>query len=354
MIFHRSAGVVVALLLVIGVVPLAVDGAGFGGKSGFIPAAHAQSIIANMLTRLRGERMPPGVVKSNGRIEATQVVVSSKYAGRLAEVSVEEGSDVTQGQVIARISAPEYEAQLRSAQADLQRSKDALATAEADISVRQSAVDYAKSDFQRGQQLIKTGAISQQAFEQSRRNYEAASAAIRGVIAQRDQARSAINSAEAQVDRTQSILNDLTLVSPRTGRVQYQLAHSGEVVAAGAPIVTVLDLTDVYMTIFLPGADAAKLEIGGEARIVLDAVPNYVIPATVSFVAAEAQFTPKTVETKDERTKLMFRVKLKVDPEVLRTFYKRVKTGVRGMGIVRTDPATVWPADLQVKLPATK
>ena len=144
------------------------------------------------------------------------------------------------------------------------------------------------------------------------------------------------------------------LVSPRPGRVQYLLARSGEVAPAGAPIATILDLTDVYMTIFVPGADATRLEINGEARIVLDAVPDYVIPATVSFVAADAQFTPKTVETKDERTKLMFRVKLKVDPQVLQKFYTKVKTGVRGIGIVRTDATTAWPSDLQVKLPATK
>jgi len=143
----------------------------------------------------------------------------------------------------------------------------------------------------------------------------------------------------------------LTLVSPRLGRVQYQLARAGEVVAAGAPIVTILDLTDVYMTIFLPAADAGKLSVGDEARIVLDPVPDYVVPAKVSFVAADAQFTPKTVETKDERAKLMFRIKLKVDPQVLQQFYTRVKTGVRGLGFVRTKADLEWPADLQVKLP---
>ncbi len=356
MTFHRRAAVTAAFLLGVGALHLSVGGAEFWGESAFVPAARAQSFIRNILTRLRGERMPPGVIKSNGRIEATQVNVSSKYAGRLTEVSVEEGSDVTLGQVVAVISSPEYEAQLRAAQADLQRANDALAAAEAEISVRQSALDYAKSDFNRAQQLIagKTGAISQQSFEQSRRNFEVASSSLKAMTAQRDQARSAIKSAKAQVDRNQSVLDDLTLVSPRPGRVQYQLARSGEVVAAGAPILTILDLTDVYMTIFLPGADTAKLEIGGEARIVLDAVPDYVIPATVSFVAAEAQFTPKTVETKDERAKLMFRVKLKVDPQVLQKFYKRVKTGVRGMGIVRTDAATAWPDDLQVKLPEAK
>ncbi len=190
-----------------------------------------------------------------------------------------------------------------------------------------------------------------QTWEQRKRNYQAADASLKAVTAKRDQAQSAIKNAEAQVERIQSVLHDLTLVSPRLGRVQYQLARGGEVVAAGTPILTILDLTDVYMTIFLPGADAAKLEIGGEARIVLDAVPDYVIPATVNFVAADAQFTPKTVETKDERAKLMFRVKLKIDPQVLKEYYKKIKTGVRGIGIVRTSAVTAWPSDLQVKLP---
>ena len=122
-------------------------------------------------------------------------------------------------------------------------------------------------------------------------------------------------------------------------------------VAAGAPIVTILDLTDVYMTIFLPAADAGQLAVGDEARIILDPVPDYVIPASVSFVAADAQFTPKTVETSDERAKLMFRIKLKIDPQLLQQFYTRVKTGVRGLGFVRTKADVEWPAELQVKLP---
>ena len=210
---------------------------------------------------------------------------------------------------------------------------------------------FAKSDFERGQELMKTGFITKQVFEQRKRNYDAAEAAVKTFTSQRDQAQSAIKNSEAQVERIQSIINDLTLVSPRLGRVQYQLARAGEVVAAGAPIVTILDLTDVYMTIFLPAADAGRLTIGDEARIILDPVPDYVIPAKISFVAADAQFTPKTVETKDERAKLMFRVKLKIDPQVLQQFYTRVKTGVRGMGFVRTKADVEWPADLQVKLP---
>jgi HlyD family secretion protein len=349
MSFRRRAAAW-ALLLGVGACALSLSGEPGGGVS-WVPSAHAQGPIRNLIARLRGQTLPDGIVKSNGRIEATQVDVSSKYPGRLSEVTVEEGSNVTQGQAIAKITSPEYEAQLRAAQADVQKANDALASAEAEITSRQSALEFAKSDFERGQELMKTGFITKQVFEQRKRNFDSAAAAVQSFTSQRDQALSQIANAEAEVDRVQSIIDDLTLVSPRLGRVQYQLARAGEVVAAGAPIVTILDLTDVYMTIFLPAADAGRLSVGDEARIILDPVPDYVIPAKVSFVAADAQFTPKTVETTDERAKLMFRTKLKIDPQILQQFYTRVKTGVRGLGFVRAKPDVEWPGDLQVKLP---
>jgi HlyD family secretion protein len=349
MAFRRSVAAS-ALLLSVGAFTL-LPGAEPGGGLSVGSSAYAQGVIRNLIARLRGQTLPDGIVKSNGRLEATQVDVSSKYAGRLSEVMVEEGSNVTQGQVIAKISSPEYEAQLRSAKAGVQKANDALAAAEAEITSRESALEFAKSDYERGQELMKTGFITKQVFEQRKRNFDSAVAAVKSFTSQRDQALSQIANAEAEVDRVQSIIDDLTLVSPRLGRVQYQLARAGEVVAAGAPIVTILDLTDVYMTLFLPAADAGRLAVGDEARIILDPVPDYVVPAAVSFVAADAQFTPKTVETTDERAKLMFRIKLKIDPQILQQFYTRVKTGVRGLGFVRTKPGVEWPAELQVKLP---
>jgi HlyD family secretion protein len=349
MSFRRRVAASV-LLCGIGACALSVS-ADLGRGASWVSSAHAQGIIRNLIARLRGQTLPDGIIKSNGRIEATQVDVSSKYAGRLAQVTVEEGSSVTQGQVIAKLTSPEYEAQLRSAKANVQKANDALAAAEAEITSRQSALEFAKSDFERGQELMKTGFITKQVFEQRKRNYDSAVAAVQSFTSQRDQALSQIANSEAEVDRVQSIIDDLILVAPRLGRVQYQLARAGEVVAAGAPIVTILDLTDVYMTVFLPAGDAGRLAVGDEARIILDPVPDYVIPAKVSFVAADAQFTPKTVETTDERAKLMFRVKLKIDAQVLQQFYTRVKTGVRGLGFVRTKPDVEWPAELQVKLP---
>ena len=108
-----------AIILGVGATALSISAELNGGLS-LVPSAHAQGLIRNLIARLRGETLPDGIVKSNGRIEATQVDVSSKYPGRLAEVTVEEGSSVTQGQVIAKITSPEYEARLRAAQADVQ------------------------------------------------------------------------------------------------------------------------------------------------------------------------------------------------------------------------------------------
>jgi len=315
------------------------------------PAVQAQSRLKALIERLRGETMPEGIIKSNGRIEATQIDVSSKYAGRLAEVTVKEGDEVTAGQVVARISSPEYEAQLRAAQAQVLRARQALAEAEALIAQRKSDQILARTDAERGKELVAKGYLSKQADDQRSAKADAADAALRAAEAQRDQALFAIHASEADAEQIKAILVDLVLVAPRSGRVQYQLARTGEVVAAGTRVITILDLSDVYMTIYLPARQAGQLALGDEARIILDPVPQYVIPATVSFVAADAQFTPKAVETAEEREKLVFRVKLQVDRNVLAKYHRQVKTGVRGLGFVRISPSAKWPDSLAVKLP---
>ena len=340
----------VALLLGAGLLALTIEDVGKIGFPGFLSSAHAQP-LRKLIARLRGQTLPAGIAKAEGRIEAIQADVSSKYPGQLVDISVEEGTKVAVGQAIGRVSSPEFEARLRGAQSDLQSAQDGLAGAEAEIASRRSALVFAKSDFERGQALMKSGFITKQAFEERQRNYELAEAAVQNMTGRRDQAQSAITAAEANVQQIEAMIQDLTLVSPRNGQVQYQLARKGETVAAGEPIVTILDLTDLYMVIFLNAADSGRLGIGDEARVILDAVPDYVIPAEVSFVASDAQFTPKTVETEAEREKLMFRVQLRIDRQVLQRYYGRVETGLRGSGFVRTKPEAKWPAQLEVKLP---
>jgi HlyD family secretion protein len=326
-------------------------GASLAVTSPLIPPAHAQSRLRTLLDRLRGNTLPTGFARSNGRLEATQIDVSAKYTGRLAEVPVQEGDNVAQGQIVARISAPEYEAQLRGAQSEVLRAQQAKFQAEAQIAQRNSDLKLAEIEQNRTEQLVKGNNATQQLLDQRRATTAAAQANLRAAVAQREQADFAIETAQAEVERLNAILADLVLRAPRAGRVQYKLAREGEVVGAGTRVLTILDLADVYMTIFLPAAQAGRLAVGDEARLVLDPIPQYVVPASVSFVAADAQFTPKSVETQEEREKLVFRVKLQIDPELLRKYESRVKTGVRGMGFVRTDPSLAWPADLQVRLP---
>jgi HlyD family secretion protein len=315
------------------------------------PLEKARTSVETLINRLRGRDMPEGIVKTNGRIEATEVDVAAKYPGRLATLTVNEGDEVTAGQVVATISSPETEAQLRGAQAQLLKAKKSLAETVALIAQRKSDLDFARPDYERGKTLLEHGNIPQQVVDQRRNKLEAAEAGYVAANAQRDQAEAAIKAAEADVERLQSILVDLVLVSPRNGRVQYRLARAGEVVSAGQRVLTILDLNDVYMTIYLPANVAGPVMLGDEARTILDPIPQYVLPNTISFVATEAQFSPKSVETAEEREKLMFRVKLQADPQVINKYYRQVKTGVRGLGFVRTDPKIPWPAELAVKLP---
>ena len=359
----RFVSTVVLRTALICVAPLVVTSAlGISDHGLLIIRAHAQAkppepiekakkAVETLINHLRGRDMPEGIVKTNGRIEATQVDVSAKYAGRLATLTVDEGDEVTAGQQVATISSPETEAQLRSAQAQVLKTRQAKAEAIALIAQRDSELTFSRTDYERGKTLLQKGDIAQQVVDQRRNRFEAAEAGYVAANAQRDQAESSIKSAEAEVERLQSILVDLVLVSPRSGRVQYRLARAGEVVSAGQRILTVLDLNDVYMTIYLPAEQAGRLTIGDQARTILDPIPQYVLPNTVSFVATEAQFTPKSVETTEEREKLMFRVKLQADPKVLDQYHKAVKTGVRGLAFVRTDPKIGWPGELEVKLP---
>lgn len=315
------------------------------------PPASLGARLQALIGKLTGNRLPAGIFSTNGRIEAEQVLVAAKLAGRVLTVLVEEGQTVETGQVVARMDTSELEAQLAGAQAQVRRAEKAIAEAEAAIAQRESERTLAQQEHERASKLKESGFGTAQSLDLRQSQLNVALAALKAAQASLDEADAAADAARAEVARVQSLIDDSTLRAPRRGRVEYRLVQSGEVVAAGAPIVTLLDLSDVYMTVFVPARVAGRLAMGDEARIILDPAPDYVVPAKVSFVATGAQFTPKAVETADEREKLMFRVKLRIAPELLRQYEDRVKAGVRGLAYVRTDPATAWPDRLAVKLP---
>jgi HlyD family secretion protein len=295
--------------------------------------------------------LPPGLTVANGRIEATQIDIASKLPGRVRDVLVVEGDFVEQGHVVATMDTQALQAELHQAEAQVTQAQNAVATARAIVAQRQSELAYAQSTLKRSEDLVAKGFVSPQKLDADRSAMLTAQAALLAARSQVVQARSAIDAAQAAAQRIGVDIADSVLRAPRDGRVQYRLAEPGEVLAGGGKVVSLLDLSDVYMTLFLPETVAGKLAIGAEARLVLDAAPQYVIPAKVSFVAAEAQFTPKTVETSSERQKLTFRVKAHIDRDLLRQYRTRVKTGMPGVAYVPITPNVLWPDTLQVKLP---
>ena len=315
-----------------------------------------------------------GFVSGNGRIEATEVDVATKLPGRVEEILVREGDFVRSGQPLARMQLASLDAQRNEAEAGRQQAVHATAASEAQVLLRQSDVaaaqaqvaqreaelDAANRRLVRSSTLAAEGAASAQELDDDRarvRGAEAALAATRAqvaaaqaaVVAAKAQvvgARSSIDAATATVARIDADIADSVLKAPRDGRVQVRVAQPGEVLGAGGRVLNLLDLSDVYMTFFVPETIAGRIALGSEVRIVLDAAPDRVIPASVSFIASQAQFTPKTVETESERQKLMFRVRAQIAPEMLKKYIEQVKTGVPGEAWLKLDAQVQWPASL--------
>jgi HlyD family secretion protein len=320
-----------------------------------------------------------GFVSGNGRVEATEIDLATKLGGRVEAILVNEGDFVHAGQLLAKMRIDVLSAQRDEARAQSRQAVNAVASAEAQVSARKSdtaaaqatvilrasELDAAQRRFTRTENLASKGALPQQNLDDDRAAVHGAEAGVNAAQAQVSAAQAATLSAQAQVAgaksgvtaseatiaRVEADIVDSELKSPREGRVQYRVAQPGEVLAGGGKVLNLVDLSDVYLTFFLSEAAAGKVALGSEVRVILDAAPQYVIPARVSYVASVAQFTPKTVETKSERQKLMFRVKAQFGKELLVKHIKLVKTGLPGVAWLKLDGGAVWPANLAIKEP---
>lgn len=296
-------------------------------------------------------QLPDNVVYGNGRIEATEYDIATKLPGRLVTVLAQEGDMVDIGQALAVIDTDDLNAQLREANAGLREASEARKYALAIVDQHKSELALAEAELRRSLELVKQGHVSKEKVDKQRTVSTSAQAALRAANVKVVQSDAGIEAAQARVERLESNIADSTLQAPINGRILYRLAEPGEVLGSGGKVFSLLDLTDVYMSIYLPTSEAGKVTIGSQARIVLDAIPQYILPAKVTFVSAQAQFTPKSVETRDERDKLMFRVKVKLDPQLLKAHIAQVKTGVPGLAYVLLAPETTWPEKLQVRVP---
>ena len=339
-------------------------------------AATAAALVAWGPWRENG--LGEGFVSGNGRIEATEIAVATKLGGRVKEILVGEGAFVKAGQPLARMEIESLQAQREEAKARLQQAREAVGSAEVQVALRQSDLQTAQAvvaqreselnaaqrRLPRSEKLAQGGFFSGQLLDDDRARVQSQQAALAAAKSQAQAAATAITVARTQVtgaqanvkalqatlERIDVELADSELKAPRDGRVQYLVAQPGEVLGAGGRVLNLLDLSDVYMTFFLPETAAGRVAIGSEVRLVLDAAPQYVIPAKVSFVASEAQFTPKTVETASERQKLMFRVKAQIDRALLQRHLEQVKTGLPGVAWLKLDPAAQWPERMAIRV----
>lgn len=344
----------------------------------FIPLVIAVAVAAAafaLWSATRSTGPGDGFAGGNGRIEATEIDIAAKLAGRIDAILVEEGDFVRAGQTLVRMQTDTLRAQKSEAEAMYHQAvsgrlkavaqvalkESDKAVAEAMVLQRASDLDKTERRLARSSVLAKKGSMAVQDFDDDETAMHAAKAALASAKAQVTVAEAGIEAAkaevlgaeaqiraaEATVARIEADIDDSSLVAPRDGRIQYRIAQEGEVLGAGGKVLNLVDLADVYMTFFLPGTVAGRLSMGQEARIILDAARQWPVPATITFVSSTAQFTPKTVETESERQKLMFRVKARIAPELLREHMEYVKTGLSGMAWVRLDPQATWPASME-------
>jgi HlyD family secretion protein len=301
----------------------------------------------------RRNALPEGIASGNGRIEGKLVDVSAREPLRVKEILVEEGALVKPGQVLVKMDPVTLESQLAEANAAVQAAQERLAVARANITKQKSEIDLAGVEAARSQRLVEQGAGSQRELDVRKTKVETSKATLGEAEAMLATAQEQVEVARKNGATIQTRIDDATLRSPVTGRVLYRLAEPGEVLAAGGKALTLVNLDDIYMEIFLPSEQAAAVKVGAEGRVTVDYDPR-AIAGQVSFVSPEAQFTPKQVETKSEREKLMFRVKIQLPKEIVGQYIERIKTGVRGVGYVKVKDSAVWPARLQNLVPTSR
>ncbi len=291
--------------------------------------------------------LPPGIAYGNGRLEADEINIDTKYAGRIAEILADEGDLVKAGQVVARMDTRDIAASLKKAEAQVSQARRAVDEANANVTQQKTQVLLAQQEFDRAAVLVQKGFQTKEVLDQRQQQLDGANAALSAAALRVIEFEHALDAATHDVELYNVQIADNTLVAPRDGRIQYRIANIGEVLQAGGHVFAMLDTSYVYMDVYLPTQQAGKVKYGADARVVVDAYPKVAIPAKVLFIATQAQFTPKTVETQTEREKLMFRVRVRIDADWLRGRTDAVSSGLPGVAYVLTDAATKWPDWLQ-------
>jgi HlyD family secretion protein len=276
-----------------------------------------------------------GLIVASGHVEATEVLVSTKVPGTIESLSVDEGSVVAAGQELARIDTTDTRIALDAARADRGQADAELRLrvagsrvedvreARAQVVRAQADLEGAQKDLDRMEGLLATGSGTTKARDDARTRRDVGQAALDAAKErlQRleagsrreeiDAARARLQSADARIEQLQQQLKDALIVSPVAGVVTEKLSDKGELAARGTGIVVVTDLPNAWLNAYVSETDLARLRLGQEAEVVTDDGQSR--KGRVSFVASRAEFTPKNVQTRDERVKLVYRIKVALE-----------------------------------------
>jgi len=272
----------------------------------------------------RETSLPEGLTQANGRIEGDHYVVASKMPGRVAELFAHEGDAVDIGQVLLRLE----DTQIR---AKVERTRQALRARDAQLKTTISQEKQAHHDAKRFQSLFAQGTTTKRESEQMELAWTLAKNQVNAAKALRAEAKAAVTEA-------QSVLHDLTITAPSTGIITTRIVNAGEVVTAGAPLFDIVDLDRLYLKAYIQELHIGKIRLNLPAQVYIDAYPDQHFPATVRYISSRAEFTPKEVQTHDERVKLVYAVKLYLDknPE------HRLTPGLPADAIIRWDDDAQW------------
>jgi HlyD family secretion protein len=291
------------------------------------------AVVAFVMLRRDDEDMS---VVASGTVEATEADVGFQAAGRVEWIDVREGERVTARQELARLDRMELDARRAAASAHVDAAKAALAElrsgprseevaqARAASAAATARVEDARRDLERTRFLFEGGAASREALEkattqvevvEAQRNQAAEQqrALERGTRSERIAGGVAnVAQAEASLKQVEAMLDNAVVSAPFGGIVTIRHREPGEVVAAGRPVVTLMDPSDRWVRIYLNEADVARIAPGAQATITADGFPDRTFTGEVSYIASEAEFTPRTVQTPEERTKLVYAVKVRI------------------------------------------
>ncbi len=293
-------------------------------------------IVAVLMYANRRRGSDISVIKVSGNIEATTVEASFKIAGRVLERPVDEGEMVQSGQIIARIDSSDlaHEVAIRKAEVQSARAtlaelvagsrKEEIAQAEAVLAAAEAEAKRAADDFRRQEELYRREVIPKQRFDaaratrdtsaaQARQASEALTLTRKGPRHERiDQARARLREAEAALALAEEQFGYATLAAPVAGMVMAKHIEPGEQVAPGTPVITIGELENVWVKAYISETDLGRVKLGQAARIRTDTWPGKTYEGRVSFISSESEFTPKNVQTQQERVKLVYRIKVTV------------------------------------------